>query len=369
MPEEAQFDKLKQKPLVLISPLDWGWGHTTRCIPLIETLIGLNCSVLIACNHWQKDLLRPLFPTCSFLELPGYNIKYAGSGSLTRLKLLLQIPRILRTIQQENRWLAKLLKTTPINGIISDNRYGISHPGKPSVLITHQLRIQSGGGRLTDNLLQKLHYRLLARFRQVWIPDNPSQPGAAGILSHPPMMPSMTSRYIGCLSRMQKCDHQLDSGILILLSGPEPQRTILEKHLVHQLSHVNEQVVLVRGTFTAPGLTNLPGNVSVLNHCSGRELNTIICNARLVIARSGYTSIMDLLKLRKKSILIPTPGQSEQQYLGQHLMKNQWAITVSQKDFNLKTALEKSATYPYKMVDWDMEQYKPIIREWVRSIQ
>lgn len=369
MPEEAQFDKLKQKPLVLFSPLDWGFGHTIRCIPLIETLIRLNCSVLIACNHSQSDLLKPLFPSCTFVELQGYGIRYGRTALGTRFRLLFQIGRILSRIREENHWLRELIKTRQIHGIVSDNRYGLYAPQIPAVLITHQLRIQSGWGRMADNLLQTLHYRFIRRFRQCWVPDSHDLPGAAGNLSHPHRFPSIPINYLGCLSRFEPCtSFENRSFLLILLSGPEPQRSMLEAILLQQLGDVNESVVLVRGTLFQPDVVNESANVSIINYASTPELNRLVFNARLVIARSGYTTIMDLLKLKKKSILIPTPGQTEQEYLGGHLMKQQWALAVEQKEFSLANALKKAKTFPFQTVDWDMEQYKRVVEEWVKTI-
>jgi UDP:flavonoid glycosyltransferase YjiC (YdhE family) len=368
LPDKAQFDKLKQKPLVLFSPLDWGYGHTTRSIPLINALVELNCSVIIACNNWQSNLLKPLFPSCTFIELQGYGIKYGKTKKGTRFLLILQISRILKQVKEENRWLRELLKTRTIHGILSDNRYGLYNSTIPAVLITHQLRIQSGWGRLADNILQTLHYRFIRQFSQCWVPDNHNLPGAAGNLSHPLELPSIPTRYLGCLTRFEPCTSDSGSFLLILLSGPEPQRSILEAILLQQAGGIHESVVLVRGTQSNPDLVNQPANVTIINYASTTDLNGLICNARLVIARSGYTTIMDLLQLKKKSILIPTPGQTEQEYLGGHLMDQQWAIAVKQKEFSLVNALKKAETFPFKTVEWDMEKYKGVVENWVETL-
>ena len=316
-------------------------------------------------------LLKPLFPSCTYVDLAGYGIRYGRTAAGTRVRLLLQIPRILQSIRKEHLWLRKLLETTPVTAILSDNRYGLHHPVCPSALITHQLHIKSGWGGLVDTALQAFHYRLIARFGQCWVPDVPELPGAGGDLSHPRQLPKKPTYYLGCLSRLQPSPgfktHQ-HSYVLILLSGPEPQRSILEKVLVGQLSNCKEEVILVRGTTTKTGAINLPG-VTVHDFVSTPELNELLGNARLVIARSGYTTVMDLLRLKKKSILIPTPGQPEQEYLAHHLLQQQWMISFQQKNFSLREALRQAENYPFKTIDWDFELYKSVVEKWVEKFE
>jgi len=120
---------------------------------------------------------------------------------------------------------------------------------------------------------------------------------------------------------------------------------------MQQLTNYSSSVLFVRGLPASGDSISAPENVSVVNHLSAEKLQTTILEASYVISRCGYSTLMDLMTLQKKSILIPTPGQTEQEYLAGHLMKNEMALCVTQKNFNLQTALSKAASFPYRISD------------------
>lgn len=365
MPTGVQFNGLKHKPLVLIAPLDWGFGHTTRCIPLISYLLSLNCSVLVACNPAQKGILEPEFPEITFVNLSGYNIKYAATGIGTYLKMVLQVPRIKKAIRIEQQWLKQQINDQKPDFIISDNRYGIYSETIPSVIITHQLLIRTSIGRAADRWLQKMNYRLLSRFRFCWIPDEREMPCYAGVLSHPDILPSNPVRYIGCLTRFNKCFTTEKDFILIIFSGPEPQRTVFEKLVLSQIKGRREQFIIVRAIQSETSIPTSAPNITLIEFANAKELNALICEANLIIARSGYTTIMDILSLQKRSVLIPTPGQTEQIYLAKHMMENKFAWTTPQKNFTLQEALKASADFDYNLPGINTEGYKEAINEFI----
>jgi uncharacterized protein (TIGR00661 family) len=337
------------KPNILIAPLDWGLGHATRCIPIINALIQKKCNVILACEGKIENLLFNEFPQINFINLKGYRIHYSKNNWSLPFHIGKQIPKIISTIQYENERLKKIVKEHGINGIISDNRYGFYHDSIPSAFITHQLRIKTGFGRIVDHYLQKLNYKYINRFSECWLPDNESESNLAGELSHPEKMPPVPTKYIGPLSRLQKINSKEEKHLLILLSGPEPQRTILENLLIRQLNDYKGSIVLVRGL---PGQTNelpLSSNICVYNHLPAEELNQKINEAFVVISRCGYSTVMDLAILKKKSVLIPTPGQTEQEYLAKHLMKNNLALCIEQNKFGLQNALELSNHFNYQI--------------------
>jgi uncharacterized protein (TIGR00661 family) len=344
------------KPNILIAPLDWGLGHATRCIPLIRQLIQKNCKVLIASEGRIKCLLEKEFPQLSFLPLKGYRIHYSKNHWTLPLHIGIQIPKILSTIQYENERVREIVEEHNIHGIISDNRYGFYHKTIPSIFITHQLRIKTPFGKIADNFLQKLNYRYINRFTQCWVPDHESPVNFAGELSHPQKKPSLPLSYVGPLSRLHKLEEK-ENYLLILLSGPEPQRTIFESILMEELKDFTGPVVLVRGLPGEAKQLKLPSNISVHNHLPSEELNQKLNEASLVISRCGYSTVMDLAVLKKKSILIPTPGQTEQEYLARHLMKNNLALCIDQKKFRLKTALDLSLHFNYQFENFPAENY------------
>jgi uncharacterized protein (TIGR00661 family) len=364
LPESNNFNITSKKPIVLLSPLDWGLGHTTRCIPIIHELLHQDCHVIIACNSTQKALLMQEFPQLTFVHLPGYNLKYGKKRWGTVVRIILQTPKILIKINNENTWLNIFLKSQPVDIIISDNRFGLHTHDIHTVFITHQLYIKTGLGKITDRITQWLNYLAIQRFSTCWIPDYKGEKTLAGKLSHPGKMPAIPVHYIGGLSRLISCQEQSASiDLLIMLSGPEPQRTIFENLLLQSLKYQPGKIVLVRGL---PGETSNPipakDNLTIYNHAPARLLNKLICSSEFVISRSGYTTVMDLLKLGKKSILVPTPGQAEQEYVAAYLYENRLAYTVSQGHFSLSKALANARSFAYQLPEFPMEEYKEVIR-------
>lgn len=356
---------------ILIAPLDWGLGHATRSIPLITALLAEGCEVLIAAEGPIQELLQQEFQTLTFLPLKGYRIKYSRKREWLPVKIALQIPGLLFSIFWEHQWLKKIVKDHSIDTVISDNRFGMYHKHIPSVYITHQLLIKTGN-ELSENLLMKLHYWFIKKYKQCWVPDFEGSKNIAGELSHPAFLPD-NLKYIGGLSRFEKNDNIGEKfDLLILLSGPEPQRTIFEKELFFQLKQYSGNVLLVRGlpggNETLATQNNKNCTIQIRNHLVVRELCHAIKQAKMIISRSGYTTIMDLIKLQKKAILVPTPGQTEQEYLAQYLMQQQLFYSVQQQDFLLNKVLEKTASFPYLHSTFNMEQYKNVIKQFILSI-
>ncbi|HVG42224.1 MAG TPA: glycosyltransferase [Chitinophagaceae bacterium] len=343
MNQEVNGKKLK----VLVAPLDWGLGHATRCIPIIYAFLEAKCEVILAGEGKTATLLQAEFPQLSFLHLQGYAIEYAKGVSL-KAKLIAQIPKIKAAIIRENLWLQQVVIDYKIDAVLSDNRYGLYHSTVPSVLITHQLLIKTGFGPIADRILQRIAYKYINRFTQCWVPDNEGSFSFAGALSHPASMPFIPVHYISILSRFQTAaEEPLNHYILILLSGPEPQRTILEEQLLQQAKDLKEHLFFVRGLPGTATLPSVPYAITIVNHLPTFAMQKAIEGAAFVICRSGYSSVMDVTTLQKKAIMIPTPGQTEQEYLANYLTSNKVALCIPQSKFKLKNALELATTFPY----------------------
>lgn len=342
--------KKRGNPRILVAPLDWGLGHTTRCIPVVKELLAQNCTVLFAGNDRQAEVLRTEFPDLEIVPLKGYNIEYAKSGKGMLVSLFFQIPKIFKAIRQEQKWLQSIIKEYGITGIISDNRYGLYHSSVPCVLITHQLCIKSALGKWTEKILQRINYKLINRFTSCWIPDTENENNLAGELSHPQRKPSVPVQYTGLLSRLKTKEiAEKKNHLLIMLSGPEPMRTIFEEKIIKEISHYNGSATVIRGL---PGVNTLVPSTNMIrfyNHLSTEELSNAMSEAAFIICRSGYSSVMDIITLQKKSILIPTPGQTEQEYLGEYLAKKKLAICINQKDFSLEESLALARSTQYNL--------------------
>jgi UDP-N-acetylglucosamine transferase subunit ALG13 len=316
-------------------------------------------------------LLKAEFPELEMVEIPGYGIRYsAKKGQLVR-GLIFQVPRILQQIRRENAWLKNFCRNRKIDAIISDNRYGFYHRKIFSVFITHQLFIQTGMGNRMNRFLMRLNYFFIQRFAACWVPDFQYTASLAGLLSHPPRLPGITVKYIGILSRFQPDGKEVSNPLLILISGPEPQRTEWEHIIFEELNTYKGRAVVVRGlpdvkerkTMSNPGIV-------IYNHLPSEALNEWMNCSEIVICRSGYSSIMDLARLRKKALLIPTPGQPEQEYLARTLDEKKWALQVSQASFRLEESLkivqETAVGFPAFS---DEESADPVLVEFLGAIQ
>jgi uncharacterized protein (TIGR00661 family) len=364
------------KPRILVAPLDWGLGHATRCIPVIRELLQQDVDVWLAGEGVQEDLLKKEFPQLPFLSLPGYRIRYARSAVGLLLKIFSQTFKISEAIKKENKWLKKMVNEYSFDAVISDNRYGLYHKKIPTVFITHQLLIKNPLGKWNESFLQKINYNYISRFTECWVPDEEGETNLAGQLSHPVKKPAVPVHYIGLMSRMKResvnaySENEVNGHLLIILSGPEPQRSILENIIVHQIAHYNGTAIIVRGLPSSSSMIPSTNTIFFYNHLPAEELNKEMQKAEFIIARSGYSTIMDIVALRKKSILIPTPGQTEQEYLAKYISEKQIAFCVEQKNFILNKALEKAGKFSYRVGNFDSKnKFKNVVEKFVNLVK
>lgn len=283
------------------------------------------------------------------------------------LAIARQLPKLLRTIQREHTWLQQVIAEHAIDAVISDNRYGLYSNNIPTVIMTHQLQVLSGKGKTADNLLRKIHYNYLERFGEIWVVDDHNSPGLAGIMSHPVTLPR-NAHYIGLLSQQKKTEPKGAGYLLVLLSGPEPQRTLLSRMLWKQVQGYNGKVVFVEGSTTSAKPGDIPPHINHYLQLTRQELSPMLSGAELVICRSGYSTIMDLVKLNKKAILIPTPGQTEQEYLAETLQAQGRFISKPQNRFDLQQALIDVRNIQLTNNNYAslFEQYKQILDNWLQ---
>lgn len=324
---------MSKKKTILVAPLNWGLGHATRCIPIINALLTRKFEVLIASDGPALLLLQKEFPLLESMELPSYNIIYPKNGSYFKWKMLLKLPRIQKTIAAEKRLVKQLATEGKIQGIISDNRFGLRNAVIPSVFITHQLNVLSGG---TSYFSSKIHQQIIKKFSVCWVPDVDNLIlNLSGKLGHLKRNP-FPIKYIGILSRMQKREVPKTIDILILLSGPEPQRTIFEEKIKQTLKKSKKNIFIVQGLVENDQIWQDFENIKMVNYMTGNELEDTINKSELIISRPGYTTLMDLTALEKKAFFIPTPGQYEQKYLAKRLKNLAIAPSCKQKNFSLE---------------------------------
>ncbi len=332
----------------MVAPLDWGLGHATRCIPIIHALMHQGIEVWAAAEGAQQILLQQEFPGLRVLPLKGYGINYSKKKSLLPFKLLTQLPRLLGLISYERKWLQQTIETHAIDLVISDNRYGLCSNKIPCIFITHQLTIKAPYQWL-EAILQRINYSYINKFTACWVPDAEGENNIAGELSHPRQMPKVPVHYIGLLARFHKTGAEKKYDRCIVLSGPEPQRTFLEHQIMCSLPQLEGKTLFVRGKPGSEERLQSGKQYQVENHLPTAALQEAFLQSEWIICRSGYTTIMELMALEKKSILIPTPGQTEQEYLARELTKKNYAFCVKQRSFDLVMAIAEAKNFSYRL--------------------
>ena len=329
---------MERKRRILVAPLDWGLGHATRCIPIITALLKRNAEVIIAGSGSSAELLKMEFPGLKQCSFPAYNPRYPKNGNMVG-GMAWQLPGFIKTIYHEHARLNELAATEKIDVVISDNRYGCYSLRVKSVFITHQLNIlMPGSFKWIEGIVNHFNHHQIKNFDECWIPA-PDNHLLGELLRG--KIPSHT-RFIGYLSRLRKqpAEHKYD--IVAIASGPDPQRTILVDMLREQFKATQLRVFLVAGDVAGEEKISTSGNLTEANYLGTDKLNSIIEQGDIIVARSGYSTIMDLARLGKKAIFIPTPGQTEQTYLAEQLMKQGTAFSMEQSDFNFIKALKES---------------------------
>jgi len=358
---------------VLYAVLDWGLGHATRSIVLIDHLVRSGVEVHLASSGSAGILLRQTFPQLPFLPLPPYQITYS-KGLAQVWHLTKQVPAVLQTIQKEHQTLQAYLQKVPMTGIISDHRYGIWDRQLPSVFIGHQLAlILPPALEIFRKGLYRYHMHWLRHFDHIWIPDVEGEANLSGKLAHEFELPSC-AKFVGPLSRFMLGSENMGNksapevDILAILSGPEPQRTLLEQKIRQAFSTMPGKKVLIQGKPDARMIEE-DQDLKVFPHLPHADFLQLLMQGPVILSRSGYSSIMDYAYLGLKNIVcVPTPGQTEQEYLGKYLHKKQAILTVSQSDLKLPEAIvQVKNCRGFDFVD-GKAIYQPVLDEFLLTI-
>lgn len=354
----------KLQPLVLIGILDWGLGHASRMIPLIRYLLQTQCQIMLAASGQQKKLLQLEFPQLTFIEPPEYDVKYKPFAGNLVFGLMGQVPRLLRVIRDEELWVNKICREHNVNAIISDNRYGFYSKEVPTAFITHQVAPLTGLGRIPDHIFKLLHLSRLRRFTECWIPDTMDS-SLSGLLSSPGRSLG-NARFIGPISRFEgrATPPAGKKHLLVLLSGPEPSRSTFEAMVVHQLSTYTGPYTILRG-LPGGGRDPIPNGI---DHLDAEALARLIENSDLIVCRAGYTTIMDLVAMKRTALLVPTPGQTEQEYLAAHLSRGGYFITAKEKDLDLKAEVVRLRNFAPATLEPGLTGYKLALDQFLFKI-
>ena len=307
--------------------MEWGLGHTVRLVPFINKALGEGHTVILASDGASLDFLRYRFPSLDFIRLPFYQVRYPENDRFFR-KLIVQVPGILKAIRRNHRQVNEIVSKYKVTRIICDHRYGLYHSKVHSAFITNQLWLKAPKGwSFGEGLVYWFHRRALTKYSEIWIADFEGVPNLSGLLTHPKQLPA-NARYIGPVSRFEdvvaeRPAYSRPFMVLALVSGPEPQRTIFENLLKIRFGKDKTQAIIFRGL--PPGSPDeIPaiaqeGTVLMVNHACDEHLAWHILEAGEIICRPGNSTLSDLTFFGKSALLVPTPGQTEQEYVARHL--------------------------------------------------
>ena len=308
---------------VLICPLNWGLGHATRCVPIIEQLIKDGHTPVLVSDGYPLAFLRKEFPTLRTIEYPSYSVSYS-KGSSQIFAMMRSLPSIVRGIVREHLWLKRLLKQESFDQVISDNRFGMWSKQLHSIYITHQLLVKMPPWlKPLEPFIWWVHHQFIQQYNTVWIPDFENRSlSLSGDLSHKYPLPNH-AEFIGPLSRFVNFKNLLPDThfpVVAVLSGIASQRSMLELQLIDRYQCADFKTLIVQGQPDATENWTTVGNVQLVSHLSTPALAAVLLGAEKIISRSGYSTIMDLqtLDCLSKVELIPTPGQTEQEYLADY---------------------------------------------------
>lgn len=336
-----------KKLKILVAPLDWGLGHATRLSAIIKELEKKNIEIIIGADNQPLAFLKKEFPHLESIKIPSQEITYSKKIHQS-IHLLKFVPKFLKSIQKEHAILDNLIEKEKIDGVISDNRYGLWTKKKPCVFITHQFNIKAPFWlSWSEYLLSFLVKKLVSKFTFCWIPDCPESKLSGDLANRFSILKN--TFYIGFLSRFsfqKQKNAQKKYEFAAIISGPEPQRSIFEEKVLKEFEKKNQKSIIVRGLPKEPNLLKkTKSKVELISHLPSEELQEILQNTPYLIMRSGYSSLMDLLALKRKAILVPTPKQSEQEYLAKYLKEKKAFFAMSQKDFSLDYAISQNKDY------------------------
>lgn len=316
---------------ILVAPLDWGLGHAARCVPLIHTLLEHGAVPVIGADKGPLALLREEFPALEHLRIPGLEVRY-GSGRSQAWAMARQLPALLHQVRQEYLFFNRLRRELHVDAVVSDQRFGIRAADLPSVLLTHQVFPFSP---FAQGIARRMNRRYIARFDRCWIPDHATSPGLAGALAHGRPLPGH-AHYIGPLSRFRTSVPERNKPtyrVVAVISGPEPHRTLFERAVLAQLEQIDGAHLVLSG--------QVDGRTGRLPQLPTEALHAALLSAELIVGRTGYSTLMDMEAIGRGALLVPTPGQPEQEYLGRVSAQRAFHTVQQQHQLDIAAALAK----------------------------
>ncbi len=334
---------------VFIAPLNWGLGHATRLLPLIRKFLDHDYRVYIGASGRSKELLLKEVPDCIYIDFPEYPIKYSKSHLFVSRFMLVTFPGMLLAMRKEKRILKKLQAQYQFAIIISDNRFSLALKNVDCYLISHQLRYKLPWpiGKM-EWLPEYFNFYLFNKYRKILVPDREEAESLSGDLSHHMRyIPKEKLYYTGIITdlELEEENHSQSIDYFVIISGPEPQRTIFEQIVFNQIHKFDGKIVGALGIPEKNYKIRI-GKAVFYAYLNRKEMLSYMNRAKFIIARPGYTTVMEMVELGKRGLFVPTPGQIEQEYLARHFMDKGWCFSKKQSGINLRESVKQAKMYP-----------------------
>jgi uncharacterized protein (TIGR00661 family) len=331
---------MKKNPSIFYAILNMGLGHASRSLPIIKALLQEEFHLIIGSSGRSLTFLRQELPTAKFVELPDYNFTYSRKG-VTLNGVIKRLPSLFRSVMWERKIVQQMIPEMKADLIISDHRYGCHAPGIPSFFLSHQLRFIAPAGMRPFEFIGFWFNRFFHKYyNHILIPDEYAE--GEGLLSGrmSRVTPSPFYKFCGILSSVRRKSFHEDIDILFSISGPEPQRTIFEQIIRKNLPGISGKKVIALGKPESELVENPSPDLLIYHHPSRKEMENLYNRSKIVVSRSGYSTVMELLELRKKALFVPTPGQTEQTYLAKRLEQYLGYSWISQNDSDFEKRLQ-----------------------------
>jgi UDP-N-acetylglucosamine:LPS N-acetylglucosamine transferase len=334
------------KKRIFISPLDWGLGHASRLVPLIQHYQNKGHQILIGAEGKTAAFLIDIFPDIPQIHFPGYHIRYARRN--TEWKLLMQIPQLIKAIIREHFLLKKIVKKYDIEIVFSDNRFGLWHLHTKNYILSHQLQIlYPDSWKLSGKIVNFMNRYFLNSFDQCLVPDTKNHQFSARLSQNNKIK---NPYFTGPLSRFKAIKlepvEKKSEDLVFVLSGPEPQRSLFEELIIKQLEKNQLKAIIITGNPEENYPITVKKNITRVAHLPILSFAQTLQGAKVVFSRSGYSSLMDYAALHlKQVVLIPTPKQTEQEYLAKLFDQNQFCFHQTQDHFSIHEAVERVKNY------------------------
>ena len=322
---------------IIYGVCSWGLGHATRSLPVIRKLISEKNNLTIISNGRSLEVLKKeLGEDITYVDIPDYPMLLSENTRQFLAKSMVYWPVFIKRIEDGLAALQKILNKKHYDCIISDARYDMYSKQIPSFFISHQMRIMNPLQiKMFEGAMERFNMFFFKRYIGVIVPDYKDN-NLSGDLSHNlKRIDENRIHYVGVLSDFTKKSVKKDIDYLISISGPEPQRSMLEEKLASQIHELQGNVVMTLGKAEEYSIKK-KDQLTTYTFVTKELREELLNKAKMVISRSGYSTLMDVAVVGTKALFIPTPGQIEQEYLSQYHNQLGTFYSVPQDEVDLK---------------------------------